>query len=142
MTYSVNKANTEQLLIHLKSCDFGFVPPLSKSVDLKLYADKLSRLSTTFELWEDGIIIGCVACYLDNPEQVFVTNVSVLPECNGNGYARLLLSKVIDLGRQEGKNRLVLEVNTLNQKAVEFYQKFGFKESDRKENSITMNINL
>lgn len=142
MDYTVNKASSEDILSHFRSCDNSFTPPLSETVDLSSYAEKLNTRATTFEMWNNSKLIGCVACYFDNPEGVFVTNVSVLPEHTGKGYARFLLKQVVELGRVNGKNRIFLEVNALNHGAILFYRKFGFRECERVGDIYKLKLNL
>jgi ribosomal protein S18 acetylase RimI-like enzyme len=142
MDYKVNKASSQDILVHLMSCDNSFIPPLSETVDLPSYAEKLKTRATTFEIWNQSKLIGCVACYFDNPEDVFVTNVSVLPDHTGKGYARFLLKQAVEYGRVNGKKKALLEVYSQNQNAILFYQKIGFKEYDKTAEINKLKLNL
>lgn len=61
--------------------------------------------------------------------------IYVLPSAHGEGVGAALLTEVIRRVRQEHVSRLRLNVNRQN-RAVGFYEKFGFKIVDTEDNDI------
>lgn len=59
--------------------------------------------------------------------------IAIAEEHRRRGIGRLLLTAAIDLSRQEGAERLLLEVREDNAGAIEFYDQAGFVEIDRRE---------
>ena len=55
-------------------------------------------------------------------------NVCVHPECQGNGFGRLLTEHLMKRARELSAARMFLEVRPSNHVAVDLYQSLGFNE--------------
>jgi ribosomal-protein-alanine N-acetyltransferase len=79
-------------------------------------------------------------------EEGHITNVAVHPEYRRNGVGFMLVKSLIEMSKQEGIERMTLEVRRSNIAAQNLYVKFGFKVegyrkayyADNKEDAIIM----
>ena len=134
---TLDHSTPEQLLAHLKACDAGFVPPLSHRVSLSDYAAKLCARAHRFEIWQDGQLAGVVALYADNAEAGgFISNVSVLPACQGQGLAKRLMHQAMQWASAHKLPSLRLEVGADNLPALSLYQQLGFQPQSREGSSL------
>lgn len=123
----LNVATTQEIVDHLTLCDPAFAPPLSQRVDIGDYATRLSAHATRFEAWNDETLIGLVAAYPDHAHgRMFISNVSVLPQWRGHGFAAGLITRCGDAARDLGLRTVVLELAATNVAARQLYDKLGF----------------
>lgn len=73
----------------------------------------------------DGSIIGMAGLIKSIPEAT-VTNVAVVPEYRKCGIARNVVSKLLDIGGEEGVTEFTLEVRESNAGAIRLYESLGF----------------
>lgn len=66
----------------------------------------------------------CLYHILDEGE---IVNVAVAPEFRGRGIGFLMLSSLIQYGREQGVRRFLLDVRVSNQPAIALYKKAGFQ---------------
>jgi [ribosomal protein S18]-alanine N-acetyltransferase len=96
--------------------------------------------------WTEGIFRDCMrvgySCWvMNNAEQLVgyavmsmaagechILNLCVRPECQGQGYGRLLLRALLDHARRNRVETLFLEVRPSNTPAVHLYLSEGFNE--------------
>ena len=144
MRFSVDESSVDQIEAHLRACDSGFVPPLSRRVDLADYARKLHDQATRFEAWDSGSLIGLVATYLNDRRArlAHVTNVSVLPQWAKRGVATELLDRCAARAAELKFQQLSLEVSALNEVAVRLYERIGFVRVGTEFPELTMRLDL
>ena len=65
-------------------------------------------------------------------DEMHLLNLSVAPEQQGMGLARLMLDALCGLCREQACSQLWLEVRVGNQRAREVYQRYGFVEMGRR----------
>lgn len=65
--------------------------------------------------------------------EVYITNVAVLPEYRGRGFARCLMGVLLSVSEKEKAEFVSLEVRESNQTAIRLYEKFGFAEQGRRK---------
>jgi ribosomal-protein-alanine N-acetyltransferase len=127
MNYRLDSAGPAELLAHLRAADASFAPPLSQRVDLAAYADKLATHARRVEAWQGDTLVGLIAMYANAPAQGgFITNVSVLPDCQGQGIAGELLRRTLALAAELQLRRVRLEVYADNTAALALYRRHGF----------------
>jgi len=68
----------------------------------------------------------CSYASTENPGEIKLEQLYVLPELHGNGLGRLMLSHIENHTRNLNLSTLVLQVNKQNIKAISFYRKAGF----------------
>lgn len=144
ISFTVNRSNAADIAAHLFHADPTFVPTLSSRVDIHTYAQKLNDQAFRFEAWLGQQLIGLVAIYCNQVDcgKAFVTNVSVWPECQGQGIARSLMRQCIDHVRSHGFGQMELEVAQHSLAAVLLYKKLGFNTLCSSGSKLTMRATL
>ena len=142
--FRINTASTQQILSHLRDVDDCFVPSLSSKVDIESYAEKISTNSDTVEAWQGDVLVGLVAVHFNDSDftTAHITNVSIAQPLCGTGIADKMMYECFDLAENRGYQEIVLEVNCDNQRAISFYIKNGFSESQRTSESVSLVYNL
>jgi ribosomal protein S18 acetylase RimI-like enzyme len=141
----VKKASLQEIKTHLEECSDSFFPPLSSYVNINDYSKKLYKLSSTFEAWENGKLVGLVATYMnDQKKEAYISNVSVLPDYQGKGISKTLLNRTIKEAKIKSYISIKLEVKQDNIKAITLYQKLGFEISRKHifNNNLEMSLVL
>ena len=100
--------------------------------------------ATRFEAFSNNILVGLIACYLnDYKNQIgFITNVSVMSSFNGRGIAKQLLAMLMQYAAENHFNTISLEVNKLNLPALSLYKKAGFVLANEKQDVLQMTIQI
>lgn len=70
-------------------------------------------------------------------ESIYIGGIQILPEFQGKGIGTALFTELIEESEQTGVP-ITLEVHDVNQSAINFYKKLGFKESGKEENKMVM----
>lgn len=141
--YSINQSNLFQVKSHLDQCSELFTPILSSYVDIYSYSEKLIQKATRIEAFDGNILIGLIAIYVNEEENVcFITNVSVIPSFSGKGIATTLFYRTQDLIKNLRVNTIILHVNINNYPAINFYEKLGFEHDLIIDNKIKMILYL
>jgi ribosomal-protein-alanine N-acetyltransferase len=94
---------------------------------------------------EDGPLVGylIVSRYVD---AWHVMNVAVDPEHRGRGVATMLLERLFDVTADDARRGYTLEVRISNRKAIELYERLGFRSrglrrgyyTDNREDALIM----
>lgn len=137
-----NTASSHEIKQHLLACEFN--PPLEDYVDLDVYVDKIIKNAERFEIWEEGQLVGFLACYANNvaTKESFITMVSVLPEARGRGLALNLIIQAIEHCKKAGYKRMLLDVRTENKRALSVYEKQGFRPVSRNGDTLRMSQDI
>lgn len=94
----------------------------------EFFGDDEEKLSARqfFLVAPDGESIGTATAWLDSPELGRVHWVAIVPEFQGRGLAKPLLSHILLLLRELGHTSAVLETSTQRPRAIDLYEKFSF----------------
>ena len=94
---------------------------------------------------EDGALVGylIVSRYVD---AWHVMNVAVDPEHRGRGVGTMLLERLFDLTADDARRGYTLEVRVTNVKAIDLYERLGFRSrglrrgyyTDNREDALIM----
>lgn len=97
----------------------------------------------------------CLGYYLAMPgvEEMHLLNITIRPELQGQGLARLLMAHLKESSRAKGAHMLWLEVRESNQRARQLYQREQFElvgrrrgyypaAAGRREDALVMRFNL
>lgn len=95
------------------------------------FSDSLAAGHGAWLALEDGRMVG-YAVTMPAPGETHLLNISVLPECQRGGIGTALLTMLVDLGREQGAGRMLLEVRAGNLAALAFYHRHGFLEIGRR----------
>lgn len=106
--------------------DYDFPTPLSRKVDLKEYAVKLSELAFVSASIRGNDIVGCVAMYCNNIDERFayIPLVAVDKPFRGKHISKALMMNAIVYARENGFKTIGL--HTENQVALNLYLSLGF----------------
>lgn len=64
---------------------------------------------------------------IDTVDQLEITNIVVRKDFRKKGVGNELLTELIKLAKENGKEKITLEVNNTNLAAIKLYEKNGFK---------------
>ncbi len=105
--------------------------PYGKTINKK-FTDKLfedwAKNALAFGAFSEGEPVGVTECFMEKwNNRLRITNLLVFEKFRGKGIGTALIEKDIEIGIQNGARMAVLETQTCNPRAVEFYLKTGFK---------------
>jgi ribosomal protein S18 acetylase RimI-like enzyme len=120
-----NKASLKNISNHLDRVDSLFVPSLSSYVNLDKYSKKIFENADRVELWRNEELVGLLAFYT-NLNSVFITNVSLDRSLQGSGFGVKMFNKLFKIIKDKNIEKVNLEVNSKNKKAINFYKSMGF----------------
>ena len=94
-----------------------------------------------------GEFVAFIVCHLLFDE-LHILNLGVLPEYRRRGYASKLIAQAIERAREDGVERVSLEVRRSNQAARRLYEQLGFQEialrsayySDNGEDALVLQL--
>ena len=93
---------------------------------LNNFKSSLDAGNSTIVLKKENIIIG-YAFFSITTTDSHLLNITVSRNYQGKGYGRKILEKVILQSSVLGATVIFLEVRISNHRAINFYEKFGFK---------------
>jgi len=99
---------------------------IEKTFKSKLYDGYLED-SRAYRFIDEGRLIGYTE--LDNEawhNRMRISEILVLEEYRGEGYGTRVMDDIKELARREGFREIVLETETCNTNAIDFYLKNGF----------------
>ena len=138
INYNTKTALMENIYSHLRECNENFIPPLDEKVNIMNYSKKIYENAITFEAWNEKVLIGLIAAYLNDTvnKKAFITNVSTIKSYMGKGIANELMKMCISYSKNHNFNEINLEVSSKNTDALNLYKKYGFVKN-KEEDSIT-----
>lgn len=101
--------------------------PSPCSMDLIIGDFQNNPYSRYFKLIYDDEIIGYVGVWVLMEDAQIVT-IGIDPRYQGQGFGRYLLNFIINYLKEEGCQRITLEVRVNNIRAISLYHSFGFNE--------------
>lgn len=89
-------------------------------------------------------LAGFIAFYANNMETCigFLSMIIVIKEYQNKGIGTALLDKCIDICKENGMNKLRLEVDIKNKKAIKVYERKGFKVISKRGDSCILERNI
>ncbi|AAT44076.1 ribosomal protein S18-alanine N-acetyltransferase [Picrophilus oshimae] len=88
---------------------------------------------------DNNNIIGYATAVKLNSSSMDVESIAVIPEYQGHGYGKLLLSSLEDKMRGLGYLYSILEVRSMNYRAISMYKKNGYREIEYIKNYYEVN---
>lgn len=117
----------DEFVDYLFKVDNEYTPPISKSVNLNNYAEKLLDKANIITAREDDKLVGVCAFYCDEMNgKSYISTIGLLKDYKKRGIGKKLLHKAIIISKNKKMNGVSLEVNGENNIAVIFYRKHGF----------------
>lgn len=108
------------------STEAHYTPYPSSPFDPVLVRDHLALVAE-----EDGEIVGTLYANLSTPHFGYVFGVYTVPRARGRGVGRALMRAAAERLREQGREYVVLSVDTPNEGAREFYAHLGFEDASR-----------
>lgn len=144
LKYTEGTASEQEIYAHLILCNEDFVPPLAKKVNIREYSARIFENAVTFEAWSSDTLVGLVAVYFNDPDgtEGYVTSVSTIKQYAGRHIASSLIRLCIDYARQHGFKTVALEVAKANDVAVNLYKRFRFQESEDRQTTVLMKLDV
>ncbi len=91
-------------------------------------------------LMEKGIIYGTVAVNALGRDVCELKMMYLMPSLHGSGWAQELLDMALTYARYKGYQRMMLDSLKENQRAISFYKRNGFNETERYNQNIYAEI--
>jgi ribosomal protein S18 acetylase RimI-like enzyme len=131
MTVAVRRAGEADLEQMRKlwddfSAETHYTPYPPGGFDLSLVLDHVALVAE-----EDGEIVGTVYANLSSTHFGYVFGVYTVPAVRGRGVGRALMQAIARHLREQGRDHVVLSVDTPNEGARAFYAKLGFEDASR-----------
>jgi ribosomal-protein-alanine N-acetyltransferase len=103
-------------------------------------------------LMGDDTLLGYFVA-MEGVQEVHLLNITVAPEFQGQGWARLMLDALALWSRGQGARWLWLEVRASNVRAMQVYQAYGYRrvgerknyypaDHNRREDAVVMSLQL
>ncbi len=99
---------------------------LNTTIGYNILHDRLDDDNFYIYVYEDIDIVGYISSYFDY-DTLEILNFCIREDYQRNGIGTLILNNLIDELKDKNLKRVVLEVRSKNEKAVNFYNKNGFK---------------
>ncbi len=139
---SHNSTSENTLYPLLQKLDQFYIPPISSKINLEQYSKKLLKNSKVFSVVNNkGEHIGLLAIYVNDVKNqvAYISSLGLLPEYHGSGLSSALINMAFEVAIGNGMRSISLEVDVNNQKAISFYKKHGFNDTNVvKENTLFM----
>lgn len=135
-----NNKDCISLVIQELETNPSFLPVVYEEIED--YLLKIDQYSIFQKYYIDNQLAGFVSFYCNNEttREAFITLVLVNNNFRGKKIARKLLSDTIDNIKKNNFSKCSLEVNVKNRNAIHLYEKIGFYEVSKKDDSIFMSI--
>lgn len=84
-------------------------------------------------LFCDEKLVGFFECKIISPEAELY-DIAVRKECQGKGCAKFMMDHFLSVVKAQNCDTILLEVNSINNKAIALYSKFGFVKYGERKN--------
>lgn len=96
------------------------------------FADSLSAGYSAWVMRRGGELLG-FSVVMQVLDEAHLLNIGVAPACQGKGHGARLLRDAMARAREQGAERMLLEVRPSNARAVALYEHFGFRLLGRRK---------
>jgi ribosomal protein S18 acetylase RimI-like enzyme len=98
--------------------------------DLRVLESQLEKGHTFLLSEENGSELGFAGFEVNyaGSSKTKLHKIYLLPSSQGKGVGKAMILEVVSRAKKVGQDSLLLNVNKYNQKAIDFYQRMGFKE--------------
>lgn len=112
----------------------SFSNPLSKKLLIREICE--NEIASYQVILLEGEVVGYFGIWLINDEG-HILNIAVAKDHRNKGYGRLLVSRLLELAKEMGIDKLTLEVRESNEPAKKLYTKAGFQVLGIRKNYYT-----
>ncbi len=133
---------TRDLILSGLGEHFGYIDP-SYNPDVDDIAAHYITAGHPFVVAErDGLLVGTGALLVHNEEVGQLVRMSVHQSRRRQGLGRALVSHLLQIARERGLRKVIVETNNDWYDAIGLYERCGFAEYDRDEVSVYMELEL
>lgn len=137
-----DQAHVQKLILAGLGDHFGLIDP-KLNPDLDDIAASYLASGHTFMVGEiEGTIVAAGGLIGVQEDLGRIVRVSVAGEFRRKGIGQAIVACLMAVARQKGYGRLIVETNHDWTNALALYQRCGFREYDRDEESIHMQLDL
>jgi ribosomal-protein-alanine N-acetyltransferase len=116
------------------------------------FRDSLNPLFDAHCLWLEGELLGYFLA-MHGVEEMHLLNITVAPAHQGQGWGHMMLDALSLISRSQGAQWLWLEVRQSNARALQVYERYGFKQvsirkdyypagRQQREHAVVMSLKL
>jgi ribosomal-protein-alanine N-acetyltransferase len=116
------------------------------------FRDSLNPLFDAHCLWLEGELLGYFLA-MHGVEEMHLLNITVAPARQSQGWGHMMLDALSLLSRSQGAQWLWLEVRQSNVRALQVYERYGFKQvsirkdyypagRQQREHAVVMSLKL
>lgn len=116
------------------------------------FRDSLNPLFDAHCLWLEGELLGYFLA-MHGVEEMHLLNITVAPSRQGQGWGHMMLDALSLLSRSQGAQWLWLEVRQSNERALQVYERYGFRQvsirkdyypagRQQREHAVVMSLKL
>ena len=131
----------ERLRKHINLLKDIMEPPLTGRVEIDSYVEKLAHGADIFYAMDGEHICGSCAVYL-NLKRGYITSFGIFSNYWRRGIGTLLLDEVSRTAKEKHIMEVELRVYKSNEKAIRFYEKYGFEPQNIEGNWIMMRYHM
>jgi len=114
---------------------------LTKKPDLSDIADNYAS-ADFLVAWSEGRIVGCGALVPRANQIAEIVRMSVAADMRRQGIARCILDRLVEIARDRGCRRVILETTAMWTGVIEFYLRCGFHVTHHKEGDVYFALDL
>lgn len=128
----------------LKKIDSDFIPPLSSSVNLADYSNKLYENATIFSVHDKGELVAMMAVYCNDVINhiAYGTMLAVAKTHRIYGLGPNLIKTTVDYLKKSGFKIFELEIYKTNPRVVVLYKRLGFSIKSETDTSFYLQLVL
>lgn len=142
-TESFVKMTQQAVCNLLADFDMNFSPPLSSTIDLTEYSQKLSTNARFIIVYDEGKVVGFISFYLNNEEKmIYIPLISVKRDGYQHKGIGQLMFEILKNSAKRSFYSIRLEVLKNNAQAVKFYCMQGFKVIEDRDDKRLMSLEL
>lgn len=105
-----------------------FIPPLSTSVNIENYSDKIVTNATILSIFDCGKLAGFMAVYCNDPEKQvgYGTMLAIAKSHRSYGIGTQLIKMTVEHLKKRGFRKFCLEIYKSNPRVITLYKRLGF----------------
>ncbi len=128
----------------LEEIDADFEPPLSSSLSLNEYAQKMHKNATIFSVHEEGRLVAAMAVYSNDPgrDVAFGTMLAVSKTHRIYGLGPNLIKTTVDYLKKKSFKFFRLEIYKTNPRVITLYKRLKFSVASETEHTVFVEIKL
>ena len=136
MQYRIRDAEERDLpavreVVYAVGREFGYEPePEGADVDLHGESPRYFEGGSLFRVLvdDDDRVRGMLGVVVVDADTVELRKIYLAPDARGGGYGRRLLDEAIEHARARGAKRMILESASRLERAIEMYERAGFRD--------------